>query len=127
MVGYSDNVLTARAFATRRGEIVRGTPELVALGALAYIGLTLALSLPVFMALWFAPALVFFNGMAPIAALKASFDACLKNTLAFLVYGLIVLVLDFFAALPVMLGFLVLIPVLAGSLYASYRDVFVAN
>ena len=96
-------------------------------GVLLAMLLTLALSLPVLMALWFAPALVFFNGMAPTAALKASFNACLKNTLAFLVYGLIVLVLAFFAALPVMLGFLVLIPVLAGSLYASYRDVFVAN
>ena len=33
IVGYSDNVLTARAFAVRRGETIRGTPELVALGA----------------------------------------------------------------------------------------------
>ena len=48
--------------------------------------LTLALSLPVFMALWFAPALVFFNGMAPVDALKASFNACAKNGAPFLVY-----------------------------------------
>lgn len=96
-------------------------------GLLLALLLTLALSLPVLMALWFAPALVCFNNMAPIDALKASFNACLKNTLVFLVYGLIVMVLAFFAALPVMLGFLVLVPVLAGSLYASYRDVFVAN
>ncbi len=33
IVGYSDNVLTARAFGTRRGETVEGTAELVALGA----------------------------------------------------------------------------------------------
>jgi SulP family sulfate permease len=33
IVGYSDNVLTARAFATRHGETVQGTAELVALGA----------------------------------------------------------------------------------------------
>jgi uncharacterized membrane protein len=43
------------------------------------------------------------------------------------VYSLIVMVLMFFAALPVGLGFLVLVPVLCGSIYASYRDVFVAN
>jgi hypothetical protein len=34
------------------------------------------------------------------------------------------MVLCFFAALPVGLGFLVLGPVLAGSVYASYRDIF---
>jgi MFS superfamily sulfate permease-like transporter len=33
IVGHSDNVLTARACAVRRGEAIRGTPELVALGA----------------------------------------------------------------------------------------------
>ena len=27
IVGYSDNVLTARAFAARRGETIRGTPS----------------------------------------------------------------------------------------------------
>ena len=89
--------------------------------------LSQALSVPVVMAVWFAPALVFFNHMQPVEALKASFEACMKNVLAFLVYGLIVLVLAFFAALPVGLGFLVLNPVLAGSEYAAYRDVFVAN
>ena len=89
--------------------------------------LTLALSVPLFMALWFAPALVYFNNMSPREALKASFSACLKNTVPFLVYGLIVMVLMFFAALPVFLGFLVLVPVLCGSVYVSYRDIFVAN
>ena len=96
-------------------------------GLMLSLLLSLALSVPVAMAVWFAPALVFFSNMQPVAALKASFDACMKNVLAFVVYGLIVLVLAFFAALPVGLGFLVLIPVLAGSVYAAYRDVFVAN
>ena len=100
----------------------------VALGGLLLaMLLSLALSVPLFMAMWFAPALVFFNNMLPHEALKASFGACLKNTVPFLVYGLVVMVLMFFAALPAGLGFLVLIPVLAGSTYASYRDIFVAN
>jgi uncharacterized membrane protein len=86
--------------------------------------LWILLSLPIVMAIWFAPALVVFNRLQPVDALKASFHACLKNTLVFLVYGLISLVLCFFAALPLGLGFLVLGPVLAGSVYASYRDIF---
>jgi len=85
----------------------------------------LALSVPLIMAICFAPALVAFHDMAPVAALKASFAACLKNLVVFLVYGLLTLVLCFFAALPAGIGFLVLIPVLAGSLYAAYRDIFV--
>jgi uncharacterized membrane protein len=62
--------------------------------------------------------------MAPVAALKASFSANLKNWLVMLVFGLIVLVLCFFATLPMGLGFLVLMPVLYGALYASYKDIF---
>ena len=112
------------------GGLMMGRPAGIGLafgGVMLAMLLSLALSVPLMMALWFAPALVFFNNMAPLTALKASFNACLKNTLAFVVYGLIVLVLMFFAALPVGLGFLVLVPVLSGSIYASYRDVFVAN
>jgi hypothetical protein len=45
----------------------------------------------------------------------------------FTVYGLFTMVLCFFAALPVGLGFLVLGPVLAGSVYASYKDIFLAT
>lgn len=96
-------------------------------GLLLALFLLSALMLPLAMAFWFAPALVFFNNMTATDAIRASFNACLKNTLAFLVYGLIVMVLLFFAALPAGLGLLVLLPVIAGSTYASYRDIFVAN
>jgi uncharacterized membrane protein len=84
----------------------------------------LALAVPLVMAIWFAPALVIFRNAAPIEAMKSSFDACLKNIVPFLVYGVIGLVASFVAALPLGLGFIVLIPVLAGSLYASYVDIF---
>ena len=85
------------------------------------------LSVPLMMALWFAPALVLFNRMSPLGALRASFDACLKNTLPFLIYGLILMVLVFFATLPALLGYLLLIPVVSGSVYAAYRDIFLAD
>ena len=93
-------------------------------GLLLALLLVTALLVPVMMAFWFAPALVFFHNMQPLDSLKASFYACAKNWLPFLVYGVILVVLFFFAALPLGLGFLVLIPVLAGAQYASYRDVF---
>ena len=78
--------------------------------------LGMVLIVPVLMAVVFAPALVFFHGMDPVAAMKASFGACADNWLAFLVYGVILLVLSFFAALPIGLGFLLLVPVTTGAL-----------
>lgn len=85
-----------------------------------------ALSVPLAMALWFAPSLVVFRGAAPIDAVKASFDACLKNIVAFLVYGLILFVLGVLAAIPLGLGFVLLLPVATGSVYAAYMDIFEA-
>lgn len=76
------------------------------------------------MALWFAPALVVFKGLAPMDAVKASFAASLKNIVPFLLFSLIYLVAAFIASLPAMLGWVVLAPLLGLAMYASYRDVF---
>ena len=84
----------------------------------------LALLLPLFMALWFAPALALFDQHGPAEAMKASFVACLKNLLPFLVYSVIALLLALAASIPFGLGWLVLGPVMAASLYTSYRDLF---
>lgn len=78
------------------------------------------------MAMWFAPALVYFHNMEAWPALKASFNACAANWLPFLLFGIISLVAIFFALLPLGLGLLLLFPVMVGSLYAAYRDIFVA-
>lgn len=83
-----------------------------------------ALYLPLLMLIWFAPLLVVFEDMNPVAAMKTSFFACLSNWLAFLVYGLVILVLWFIASIPLFLGLIVLLPVLICSLYASYKDIF---
>ncbi len=80
-----------------------------------------------YMALWFAPSLIVFNNSKPIDAMKASFFACLKNIVPFLLYGVIMLVLCFIAAIPFGLGFLVLGPIAIASIYTGYRDVFVAD
>jgi uncharacterized membrane protein len=93
-------------------------------GVLFAILVMLALMVPLAMAVWFAPALVVFRNVAPLPAMKASFAACLKNMLPFLVFGVIAMVLGFIAALPLMLGWLVLLPMLVGAHYASYLDLF---
>jgi len=88
---------------------------------------SLALAVPVYMALWFAPSLVVFNNLKPLDAMKASFFACLSNIVPFLLYGIIMLALCVVAAIPFGLGFLVLGPVAIASIYAGYRDIFVAG
>ena len=86
--------------------------------------LVAGLSIPLYMAIWFAPALIALHEIAPLAALKASFNACLRNWLPFLVYGVVLLVLALVAAIPFGLGYLVLIPVGAASVYTAYRDIY---
>lgn len=97
-----------------------------AIGGSFLLGLlvALALSILVYMALWFAPALVVLRGAAPVAALKQSFAGCLRNIVPFLIYGLVVLVLSILATLPLGLGWLVLGPVLVASVYVAYRDIY---
>lgn len=84
----------------------------------------LALLLPVFMALWFAPALAMFHELGPAEAMRASFVACLKNIGPFMLYGVIAFLLSIAASIPFGLGWLVLGPTLAASLYTGYRDIF---
>jgi uncharacterized membrane protein len=93
------------------------------------IGLLLVAGLlvPVSMAAWFAPALIMLHDLAPAAALKASFFACLANWMPFLVYSVVLLALCLVAAIPLGLGYLVLFPVLTASVYTAYRDIFCAG
>jgi uncharacterized membrane protein len=102
----------------------KGAGAGVAAGALLAVLLVLALSIPLMMAVWFAAPLVVFHDLSPIDAMKASFAGCLRNMLPFLVYGLVGIVLAVPATLLLMLGWLVLGPVVAASIYASYRDIY---
>ena len=86
--------------------------------------IALALMVPVFMAVWFAPPLVAFDGLGALDALKASFRGCLKNIVPFLIYGLIVFGFAILASIPFLLGWLVLAPVIGASIYTSYRDIY---
>ena len=85
----------------------------------------LVLFTPLIMATWFAPALILFGGARPATALGVSLRAVARNWLAMLVNGLALGLLLFVSALvPFLLGLLVAMPVLFGSLYASYQAIF---
>jgi len=100
----------------------------IALGGVILAGLlVLVLSVPVIMATWFAPALVYFHDMKPLDAMKASFAAGAKNWLAMCIFGIFLLVALFFAMLPVAMGLLLFLPVFSGAVYASYRDIFMGS
>lgn len=106
-----------------------GQPDLAAMtaaisSAMLAVLVGLALYIPLAMALWFAPALAVFNDMQPVPALKSSFDACLKNIIPFLIYGIALFVLSLIASIPLFLGFLVLIPVIFTSIYTGYKDIY---
>ena len=94
------------------------------LTAMLGVLVALALLVPVMMAIWFAPALVVFHDKGAVDAMKESFTGCLRNIVPFLVYGVVMLVLGLLAAIPLGLGWLVLGPVLAASLYTSYKDIY---
>jgi hypothetical protein len=85
----------------------------------------LVLFTPLIMATWFAPALILFGGARPLVALGVSLKAVARNWAALALNGLTLGLLLFFAALvPLLLGLLVALPVLLGSLYASYQAIF---
>lgn len=91
------------------------------------------ISIPLMMALWFAPLLVYFNNLKPLNALLHSFWACWKNFGAFLLYGM-VLAAALMLATPVAMATRVLdlalwliMPVVIPTIYASYKDIFDIN
>lgn len=84
-------------------------------------------SCAMWMAMWFAPALVILQGLEPVAALKSSFIGCWRNPLAGLLYGLVLFIVLIIGAIPAFLGLLVVIPVMTASAYAGYRDIYLED
>lgn len=99
-------------------------PGVAVASVLLFLLAAAVIIVPLGMAVWFAPALAALHDVPPVAAMKSSFRGCLRNWLPFLVYGVIAFVLMVIATIPFMLGWLVLLPVLAGSIYAGYKDIF---
>lgn len=86
--------------------------------------ISVALGIPLAMALWFAPALVAIGEAEPVQALRQSFFGCLKNIVPFVVFGVIAMVIGFIAMIPLGLGMLVWGPVVIAATYAGYKDIF---
>jgi uncharacterized membrane protein len=80
---------------------------------------------PLLMATWMAPPLILFGNAEPMHSLSISLKACLRNWLPLTVYGLVLLPVIVVAGLiPFMLGLLVVGPILIGTLYSAYQDIF---
>ncbi len=94
----------------------------------------LAISLPLTLAVWFSPLLVFFDDIKPVPAMLLSLRACISNGLPLLVYCaavmgplFVMLKLGMVLTRQPDLGVWLLAPILVPSLYASYLDVFVRD
>jgi len=99
----------------------------------------LALMIPLFMAFWFAPALVVLNKASAAQALKISYLACKDNFVAFLIYGLVAFVylIAFFVIISILMiliqpiaiilifvGYLAIFAITLISIYTAYLDIF---
>ena len=84
----------------------------------------MALLLPLIAMTWFAPALIALHDVPFGRALVWSMVGCFKNFLPFLLYSIIMMVFMMAAAIPLMLGWLVAVPILICSIYAAYRDIY---
>ncbi len=58
------------------------------------------------------------------AMLPINMRAFWRNLMPLTVYGLLLLPFAILASLPMMLGWLILLPVIIASMYAAYRDLF---
>ena len=111
--------------------LMSGQPDTdpnVLIQSLAGAGFAVLLGIVLFslltMAMQFAPMLVYFRNVPPLQAMRLSLRAFLHNVGPMLVYGLTFMLLAILATLPMMLGWLILLPLVFTSLYASYSDIF---
>lgn len=100
-------------------DITQLAPDLLLLSLIAILLIT-----PCIMAIWFAPVIIISSEESALSAMQMSFNACLKNIGPFTLYGLIIFILAILAFIPVMLGYLVLVPILSASVYVAFLDCF---
>ncbi|MCA1586481.1 MAG: hypothetical protein LC791_17485 [Acidobacteria bacterium] len=95
------------------------------LGGIAMLGLLIiAVTVPIAMAMWFAPALVAFHDVPALDAVRLSFVACARNLPALLLHSLLLVPLMLVTLLTLGLALLVILPVVWASIYISYKEIF---
>lgn len=87
--------------------------------------IAMALLLPLFMAVWFAPVLIVLHDVPVFEAMKMSFMGCLKNIIPFLIFGVIGMIFYILAIIPLLLGLLVFIPTMFAAMYVAYKDIYI--
>lgn len=127
--GVASLVISVGALMLLQGSVFQGVspiadPSEISPELLLVLLLAMSVNIPLLMAMWFAPILVYLHGMPPAAAMRLSFYACARNLAAFLVYGMVAFLLAFAATVPMLLGWFVLFPVFVLSAYIAYRDLF---
>jgi uncharacterized membrane protein len=87
------------------------------------VGFILTFSL--MMAFQFAPMLVFFSDVAPVAAMRASLTGSIRNFIPYTVYSIVMQLIAFVLSfIPLNLGLVILLPLGFSSLYVGYRNIF---
>jgi uncharacterized membrane protein len=93
-------------------------------GILLAIVVSLLLVLPLVMSVWLAPPLAVFHDIPAMQAMKHSFMASWRSLPAFVVAFFLLALMLFVTSLTLGLALLVVIPIMAGSTYAAYQDLF---
>lgn len=93
-------------------------------GILLAVVVSLLLVLPLVMSVWLAPSLVVFHDIPAMQAMKHSFVASWRSLPAFIVAFFLVTLMLFLSSLTLGFGLLVVVPIMAGSTYAAYGDLF---
>jgi uncharacterized membrane protein len=131
IVGIFFLMVGAELFRAVYSALVTGDPAQVVavledsvLHLLLAVLVALALQLPLVAAYWYAPALVVMHDVKPLAAMKESLLACIRNFFTLVVYSIVMLVAMFIAIIPFGLGMIVWVPLAITSTYVSYRQIF---
>jgi hypothetical protein len=135
IISLGGDAMSTMTAAFAKGAPVTPSPEVQAASVVVARSLLVGtlVSLPLLMALWYAPLLVYFHDLGPLSAMRSSLYACVKNASAMLVYGLLVfagmlLAMPFAMALRQYdLALWLLAPVVLPSVYASYKDIYLAG